>query len=143
MRWPWKKVIWDLDAPGDVYLTRYFLCKLPWLGVYVHHIQRPDYARCEHDHPWAFLTVILRGGYTEEVGGVAHRRRPGYVGYRPRHFEHRITALHGRATWSLVIRGPDHFEWGFRLADGQRVLWSTYVKMSGAARILWCRDAKE
>lgn len=139
MRWPWKKIITDLDSPLDVYLTRYFLLKTRRLGVYVHNIQRPDYARCEHDHPWPFLTVILRGGYTEELAGQRFVRRPGYIGWRGRNFEHRITELPKGNAWTLVIRGPDHFSWNFRTAMG-KVSWQTYVMWDGVKRVLWCDD---
>jgi hypothetical protein len=57
----WKHIA-DMDAPGEVYLSRLFLVKTPLLGVYLHIIRRPDYARCAHDHPWPFVTVILAWG---------------------------------------------------------------------------------
>ncbi|MDB4876413.1 MAG: hypothetical protein JWM41_2859 [Gemmatimonadetes bacterium] len=136
MRW---KHIQDLDEPSDTYLSRLMLFKTRWLGVYFHIIRRPDYARCEHDHPWAFVTLILRGGYEEEVEGKKFMRRPGYVGYRPRSFEHRITQLPKGTAWSLVIRGPDHVEWGFRTLRG-RVSWQEYVSWPGIKRVLWCDD---
>lgn len=139
MRLPFWKHIADLDSPGDVYLSRLMLLKTRLLGVYFHIIRRPDYARCEHDHPWAFVTIILRGGYEEEVEGVLHKRRVGYIGYRPRSFEHRITSLPKGTAWSLVIRGPDHFDWGFRTALG-KVSWQSYVMWSSAKRVLWCDD---
>lgn len=35
-------------------------------GAYLHHIDRPDPGFDLHDHPWPFVSIILRGGYTEE-----------------------------------------------------------------------------
>jgi hypothetical protein len=37
-----------------------------WLGGRVHQILRSDSDRHAHDHPWPYLTIILRGGYWEE-----------------------------------------------------------------------------
>lgn len=116
--WHWKHIV-DLDNPAEVYLSRLMLIKTRLFGLYVHVIRRADYARCEHDHPWSFVTIILRGGYEEEVGGTTFCRRPGYIGYRPRRFEHRITHLRRRTAVTLVFRGPDHVHWGFRTAAQQ------------------------
>jgi hypothetical protein len=142
----WKHIA-DIDEPGAIYLSRLFLVKTRLLGVYLHVIRRPDYARCSHDHPWPFVTVILAGGYEEEVAGKLagklYVRRPGYVGYRPKAFEHRITRLLTARALTLVIRGPDSIEWGFRLRSGRKVSWQEYIKLPGSLRVLWCADEKE
>ena len=139
--WPSVKEIVDLDAPDEVYLRRTQLFKSRWLAVYVHRILRPDVARCAHGHPWPFLTMILRGGYVEEIGGKRYARRPGYVGWRPRAFQHRIVELpHGPAL-TLVIRGRDHGAWNFYDADGQNPIpWQVYCDMPQRSRILWCEE---
>lgn len=136
--WHWKHIA-DLDRPSEIYLSRLMLIKTRWFGVYVHLIRRADYARCEHDHPWSFCTIILRGGYEEEVGGRRFVRRPGYVGYRSRHFEHRITQLRRGTALTLVFRGPDHVDWGFRTVAG-KIPWQEYVSWDSARRVLWCDD---
>jgi len=135
----WKH-IHDLDHPESVYLSRLMLVKLPWVGVYLHIIRRADYARCQHDHPWPFVTFILRGGYEEQVGEKLFVRRPGYVGFRPRSFEHRITRLLSDVAVTLVVRGPDHIAWGFRTNNGERLLWEQYIKLPAKLRVLWCDD---
>ena len=54
--------------PG--YMDRYWLMKpSKWtLGcsVRIHHILSSDSDRVLHDHPWPFVTMILRGGYFED-----------------------------------------------------------------------------
>ena len=51
------------------YMNRYWVLKPRWwtfgCSIRVHQILRSDDDRHLHDHPWAFMTVILRGGYTE------------------------------------------------------------------------------
>lgn len=138
----WKHIE-DIDRPGDVYLSRLMLLKAPWLGVYLHVIRRPDWAHCQHDHPWAFATLILRGGYEEMVGEQLHVRPPGYFGYRPRGFEHRITRLLDGNAVTLVVRLRNHEEWGFRTASGGRIPWRKYLASSTALRVFWCDDRKE
>lgn len=139
--WRWKHIE-DIDNPGDVYLSRLMLVWTPWFGLYLHIIRRPDWAQCQHDHPWAFVTFILKGGYEEEVGPdkTLHVRKRWYLGYRPRAFEHRITRLlHGNAV-TLVLRFKNHDEWGFRMKDGTRLSWMQYLGASLKQRILWCDE---
>lgn len=137
--WPRWKLIHDLDHPEDVYISRLMLVKTPLFGVYLHVIRRADFARCQHDHPWSFVTIILRGGYEEEVGEQLFIRRPGFIGYRPRSFEHRITRLLNGPAVTLVFRGRDHESWGFRTLHG-KVNWQRYLSWSGRLRVLWCDD---
>lgn len=135
----WKHIE-DVDRPDDVYLSRLMLVRTHWLGLYVHVIRRPDWATCQHDHPWAFATLILRGGYEEEIGGKAFVRRPGYFGYRPRSFEHRITRLLSGPAVTLVVRFQNHESWGFRSHLGYKIDWRRYLAAPAALRVLWCDD---
>ena len=107
--------------------------------MYLHIIRRADWAHCQHDHPWAFTTIILRGGYEEQVGDELFVRKPGYIGYRPRTFEHRITRLLSDTAVTLVLRGPNHDSWGFRTAIG-KVDWQRYVSWPTDRRVLWCDE---
>jgi hypothetical protein len=112
-------------------------------SLYLHVIRRPDWSKCQHDHPWSFITIILKGGYIEVVGEHTHIRRPGYIGYRPRRFEHAITKLLKGKAVTLVLRGPNHEEWGFRTRFGEKVPWQRYVKSTSWARVFWCDDRPE
>lgn len=137
----WKQIR-DIDNPDDVYLSRLMLVRLPFVGLYLHVIRRPDWAHCQHDHPWAFVTIILRGGYEEQVGDRQFVRRPGYVGYRGRNFEHRITKLLNGPAVTLVVRGRNHESWGFRTTVG-KVDWRKYMGWTLGQRVAWCDDTPE
>lgn len=135
----WKHIE-DIDQPGDIYLSRLMLLKTPWAGLYLHVIRRPDWARCQHDHPWSFATLILRGGYQEEAGERLHTMRPGSFGWRPRGFEHRIIRLLNGPAVTLVVRFKNHEEWGFRTVKG-KVSWRDYMAWPEGLRVLWCDDS--
>lgn len=124
---------------GDLYLERYYILgrraserlpegceRLRWLPtVWVHHFVRPDAGRAQHNHPWWWaLSVILRGGYTEERGRVA--RRVTRVNFITRGTFHRVAQLHGR-TWTLFITGAYAGTWGF-IVGGKVVPWRDYVR---------------
>lgn len=85
-----------------------------------------------HDHPWWFISIILRGGYTEEVCTPDNFRMAGnvwipekYCSIRFFNFKnntdlHRITSFRypREGAWTLVLTGPIRREWGFMTANG-------------------------
>lgn len=52
--------------PGKVYLRRLRIVQTPLWALYLHFIYEVD-AQDPHDHPFNFWTLILRGGYREQV----------------------------------------------------------------------------
>lgn len=132
-----------LSHDGRPFLERWGLVHERIGGFYLHHIAGPDPGMDLHDHPWAFATVILTGGYTEEVAPIrdaalrATRARQGVgtpgvarswrwlsIHWMPLHVAHRITAAKP-GTWTLVLRGPTHRRWGFYLPGGW-IDWERY-----------------
>lgn len=56
-------------ADGQVYLTRWRTGHT-WFGTFMLHKIILTDSDCLHDHPWHFVSIILKGGYIE------HRRWP-------------------------------------------------------------------
>lgn len=130
----WRRL--TLRHGDDVFLDRWGI-DVRLFGVYVHRIAAPDPGLDLHDHPWPFVSLVLCGGYTEEVAdtrktalfalladvidgaGRGHRRswRAGSV-HRIRLTEaHRIIAARPH-TWTLVVRGVKSRQWGFYPPSG-------------------------
>lgn len=129
---------------GRVFLDR-FGVDFGRVGVYVHNLAGPDPGIDVHDHPWQFVTLIVRGGYTEEwceardaqewarTGEIFDRTRPAGTARYPRGerrtwrrwsihampfgVAHRITATEP-GTWTVVLRGRKARPWGFFLPTG-------------------------
>lgn len=110
----------DLDRPTETYLTRWRLVQVPWFGIYLHAIRKPDGSRDLHDHPWSFLSLVLRGGYVEERNGWMTERRAGSLALRRTSDVHRVQTLTRTPTWTLLLVGPRTHEWGFYV-DGKFV----------------------
>lgn len=98
----------------------------------VHRTRRSDHDRHLHDHPWHFVSVILDGGYTEELeipgaGGVTDRRRyrPGDILFRHAGHRHRLELEEGAECWSLVFTSHNVRDWGFWTPEGF-VPWQQY-----------------
>ena len=108
-----------VGKPGNPMLERWRLIQTPLFGLYVHFIYREDLDRVCHDHPWRFWSLILRGGYSEELHQrpgdgefVLRQRRRGRAHRFPLHHAHRITAVSPR-TVTLVLVGRKVRSWGF------------------------------
>lgn len=131
------------DENGSPYLTRYKLLVLPWVRIYLHHIHRSDSDRCVHDHPWWFWSIVLAGGYVEDIrradgAMVTQTNRPGRVLFRPSGFAHRIAVLLGRQCWTLVIAGRRRRSWGFFTKHGW-MHWTKFLSL-GRGRVAWCEE---
>jgi hypothetical protein len=94
-----------------------------------------------HDHPWSFISIILDGGYTEEVPHLT-RGLPALSRNVRKRFSaklrratdlHRVR-LHGNEEpiWSLMLVGSRLREWGYQTEDGW-IYWKEY----------WANDTKE
>lgn len=127
-------------APIGDYMERYWL--LPEIfgeRARVHRIMRSDRGRDVHDHPWHFVSIILEGGYTEEIeleGGAnplreIHRYRPGDILFRHAEHRHRLQLEDGADCWSLVFTSQNVRDWGFWMAGGF-VPWREYSELEPA-----------
>lgn len=99
--------------PGCPYVIRWRI-ETPIGSVRLHHWLGPDDDRAFHDHPWWFLTFVLRGGYIDvSPEGDDHLYAPA-VRFRRAHHRHTVVP-ECEGAWTLVITGPKVRRWGFWL----------------------------
>ena len=145
----------DVTINGSVYMRRWRLIDLPWFGVRIHHIVRSDHDREMHDHPFSFISFILRGGYYEhrphaKIKGFildsdgkrwtdVKRHGAGSIVVRKAEDLHRLdlaiiseseTHVEERGTWTFVLRGPRRREWGFETPQGW-MHWRDFIEWKG------------
>lgn len=121
-----ERARWRFMSPraiGDgksVYLWRLRILVTPWFSIFLHRIYRPDNQRELHDHPWTFLSIILRGWYIENVPNPNWSPRIPYVGRDVKVFNwklaegrHSIRWLSRSPVWMLVFTGRRRRKWGF------------------------------
>ena len=72
-----------------------------------------------HNHPWAYRTFILAGGYWEHKQTGKFWRGPGSYIYSPPNTFHRVE-LDKKIPycWTLFIPGKKVQDWGFLTRDG-------------------------
>lgn len=107
---------------SELYLERFYLVRSRLLGIFLHRFWKSD-REGAHDHPWDFVTIVLRGGYFEQTPGKARWRGPGSIIFHKAEEFHRIfipSDLRGN-TWTLFVHGPRRRRWGFLTPDGWKV----------------------
>jgi hypothetical protein len=127
------QIIGSADRP---YLLRWFV--IPpnrWCNIYCHRFVSSD-DPVAHDHPWDFLSIMLRGSYIEEdCHGRRRWRHAGRVAFHRAEYRHRIIldpapTLTGpcgeRSCTTLIITGPHRRLWGFWCDPKRFVPWRDF-----------------
>lgn len=120
----------DIYHLGSLYMRRWRLVHFKRFGVRVHCIERDDKDRELHDHPFDFVSIILKGGYIEHRPFGVSRvfKAPSFV-VRKAEDLHRLELING-PTWTLVFRGALRREWGFMTAQGWKH-WRRFTEEKG------------
>lgn len=131
-------VVGGRDNP---YMERHWLFKSWGLGIYVHVFKRSDDDRALHDHPWPYVTRVLRGMYFEHTKRGVRLLDAGKTAWSldPRR-AHRVELWKDRLTeserrcYTLFIRGPKVRNWGFLCPRGW-VPWEKFVARDDSGSI--------
>lgn len=107
----------DYDTEGD-YLTRIRIVQTPVFGIYLHRFDGPDPRPTLHDHPWAFTSIVLRGGYVERrldphTMKVEENAVVRFYNRKHPHNAHAIIRLLRVPTWTLFLVGRRQRTWGY------------------------------
>lgn len=134
-----KRIVMD-RVENEPYLERYYLFlrernRFPF-NIFLHKFLKSD-PDDVHDHPWPFLTVILRGGYWEwtpqfdaqghKTGEIACWYGPGSVRWASANQYHRVELDPNVTCWTLFMPGVKQRDWGF-LVRNQWIQWEEYLK---------------
>ncbi len=137
-RWSFLGFSYRSDTLSHDYMRRWTLTLPTGHMIRVHKILRSDDRTHYHDHPFDFVSFILKGGYVEYSGTTVQsppdreaiasititpkitlKRTylPGSIVRRRAEDLHALELLDGPA-WTLVFAGPIRREWGFETSDG-------------------------
>lgn len=130
---------------NDIYMKRFVVAKNKFFSIYIHEFWRSDYD-VHHDHPWDFLTYIIRGGYTEEVlkwnsGNLfPHKRKVKAGNFLIRNAEHihRVIIKEHSFPLTICVQGPKRRQWGFwkleKEGEWKWTHWRPFLKVSEGFR---------
>ena len=131
-RWAFMKKMLIPCRDGIPYLFRIRIVQTPWAAIYLHDIYQPDTDADPHDHPFSFVSIILRGWYTEKY--YPNKNNLGLRGFKthgrfsvhrmPRNAAHRIIEADPKLK-TLVLVGPRRGTWGFYTPE-RFVPWNEY-----------------
>lgn len=129
---------------GEDYLHRYylFLKDRSWFpfNVTLHKIVRSD-DPIFHDHPWPYMTIVLKGGYWEhtpvfnnegkKIAEFQTWRGPGSIIKRGAGEYHWVEIEEGSSATTLFFMGPQQREWGFLVQTKKGlhrwIRWTDYL----------------
>lgn len=100
------------------YLSRWHLVpRNRCANAYVHRLVESD-VPVPHDHPWANVSIVLRGTYREHFhDGTYLDRRPGAIVLRSARQLHWLQIIDGPVV-TLFLTGPRRRVWGFMTTHG-------------------------
>ena len=102
---------WPDYSKAKPFMIRYYLLfrKRPkWFpfNILIHEMLDDDHGKGVHNHPFPFMTIILRDGYFETLKSGRHWRPAGYIGFRSANNLHRVDLKPGTRPLTLFISGP-------------------------------------
>ncbi len=101
----------SLGRPECPYIKRWvFSC--PFFSLRLHHWLASDDQRHYHDHPWWYVTLILKGGYIDRSPKENIVLVAGDFAFRKATHQHTVEVAKG-GCWSLLFTGPEKRVWGF------------------------------
>lgn len=96
------------------YLHRWTVCKIGKLHVRLHHILSTDGTPFLHNHPFAYVSFVFSGGYTEQVLVKGKLKEVQHVApaiiVRRSNVFHRIVDLKGKCKTLFVAYGDSKWE---------------------------------
>jgi len=141
----WPKITWR--QAGGLKECPYFYRWIIDFGAFairLHNWLSDDDHRAYHDHPYWFLTIVLKGGYTD-VSPVKKLwwdnplieletesrdvLRFGAIRFRPADYKHSVQDVIP-GTWTLLVSGAPSRRWGF-WKDGKRWTRDKYFAEQG------------
>lgn len=148
-----------LGGQDNPYLFRWWLIpRNKYFNIYLHKFLRSDDDRALHDHPWANISIILKGKYTEIMPAdrfkwlseddrktIRKRRYPFVPIFRDANWIHKVELDHinpaftlavtkEKPVWTLFITGPWRRQWGFHCPKEWRH-WQEYVEIIDGGNI--------
>lgn len=100
-----------LGLPQCPYVIRWRI-ETPIGSLRVHHWISSDDDRAIHDHPWWFLTFVVKGGYTDYSPNRPDFMKAPAVRFRKAEHQHTVFPHEG-GCWTILITGRPLRKWGF------------------------------
>ncbi len=122
------------------FLQRFTLLKVGKLHIRLHKIVDEDQTPLYHNHPFHYISIILKGGYTESIlnGESKIVKSHGLLSIinRDRNVFHRIDKLRGETITLFIAWG--NYGWKAHSSNPDRSEDGLFERMINGKRI-WCK----
>lgn len=109
-----KIIIWgeELGIKECPYAKRWVL-DLYFFSLRLHHFIHSDDPRYKHDHPWWYVTFIIKGAYWDRRFAYddVYLKAPA-IAFRRSSHAHYVDPDEG-GVWTIVLTGRHKRTWGF------------------------------
>jgi hypothetical protein len=83
-----------------------------FFSIRVHHWISSDDPRHFHDHPWWFISWVLKGSYIDRSPSGDAERKEWSVALKPALHRHTVIVPKG-GCWTIMLTGKEKRAWGF------------------------------
>ena len=101
----------SIGLPECPYMRRWVV-DFGAFAIRIHRWESSDDDRAFHDHPWWFITLVLRGSYDDVSLSGLDTLRVGSIRFRSASHRHTVK-IKTPGTWTLLITGRAKRRWGF------------------------------
>lgn len=112
-----KKIV---SKEGVLHFKRFAVVECKWFNIYIHTILKADEDPHLHDHPWDYVSLVLKGSFLE--GSVDKNKDSvmtalvrGSISMQKAERFHKIVmlSLASKMVKTLFFTGPRRREWGY------------------------------
>lgn len=104
---PNNEIIDECREGAGLLMTRYYLTpKIFGCRLVIHQFHRSDNDRHYHDHPWNFISIILKGKYYEHFP-ISQIAPWGKTPINTKHYD--VIGMHSR--WDIIKRPKEWKHW--------------------------------
>ncbi len=100
-----------VGLPECPYMERWIL-NFGVFTIRLHHWISSDDQRHLHDHPFWFVTMILKGAYVDISPTKSELLERGAIRFRKATHQHTVSVSPDEC-WTLLLTGREKREWGF------------------------------
>jgi hypothetical protein len=107
----WGENLGRVECP---YIKRWVF-NFHFFSIRIHHWLHSDDARHFHDHPWWYLTLVLKGGYVDSSPDGLDILKMGSIRFRKATHKHSVLIFD--PSWTILLTGPKKRVWGFWVGE--------------------------
>lgn len=113
-----------VSRTGVLHFRRFRVISTPWFKIYLHKIYASDREAHMHDHPYDFMSLVLKGSYKEyyAIGpkwGEVKEKIYRFLQVNSHNHEdiHKVEIIDG-PVWTLFFVGKKTYDWGYQTELG-------------------------